>query len=89
MKHYVGTKGSNAGLSPFFDASGVSAAGKYAVVFRLKAPLGAFPFLLSQTTYQAIIQTASSAAKPGTWVEGGMIGTGAFKLVRYVGQEER
>jgi peptide/nickel transport system substrate-binding protein len=79
MKQYVG-KGSNAGLSPYFDAAGVSAAGKYTVVFRLKAPLGAFPYLMSQTTYQAIIQPASIAANPGTWVKSGMIGTGAFKL---------
>jgi peptide/nickel transport system substrate-binding protein len=80
FKQYVGVKSSNAGLSPYFDASGVSAAGKYTVVFRLKAPLGTFPYLLSQTTYQAIIQRAKDAANPGTWVKGGMIGTGAFKL---------
>ncbi len=83
MKHYV-SPGSNAGLSPFFDAAGVSARGRYTVVFRLKAPLGSFPYLLSQTTYQAIIQPASIVAKPGTWVASGMIGTGPFRLVRYV-----
>ena len=82
MKQYVG-KGSNAGLSPFFDPAGVSAVGRYAVRFRLKSPIGAFPYLLSQTTYQAIIQPAAIAAKPGTWVESGMIGTGAFKLKSY------
>ena len=82
MKQYVG-KGSNAGLAPFFDAAGVSAAGRYAVRFRLKAPLGTFPYLLSQTTYQAIIQPAAIAANPGTWVKSGMIGTGAFKLKSY------
>jgi peptide/nickel transport system substrate-binding protein len=82
MKQYAG-KGSNAGFSPFFDPSGVSAAGRYAVVFRLKAPLGTFPYLLSQTTYQAIIQPASIAAQPGTWLKSGMIGTGAFKLKSY------
>jgi peptide/nickel transport system substrate-binding protein len=82
MKQYVG-KGSNAGLAPFFDAAGVSAVGRYAVRFRLKAPLGTFPYLLSQTTYQAIIQPASIAANPGTWVKSGMIGTGAFKLKSY------
>jgi peptide/nickel transport system substrate-binding protein len=79
MKQYVG-KSSNAGLAPFFDASGVSAAGKYAVVFRLKSPVGAFPYLVCQTTYQAIIQRASDAANPGSWVKNGMIGTGPFKL---------
>ena len=84
MKQYVGRSDSNAGLSPFFDAAGVSARGQYTVVFRLKSPIGVFPYLLSQTTYQAIIQTAASAAKPGGWVAGGMIGTGPFRLRRYV-----
>ncbi len=67
LKHYVST-GSNAGLGPSYDASGVSARGRYTVVVRLKSPTGVFPYLLSQTTYQAIIQPASIAAKPGTWV---------------------
>jgi len=83
LKHYV-ARGSNAGLAPFYDAAGVSARGRYTVVVRLKAPLGAFPYLLSQTTYQAIIQPAAIVAKPGTWVASGMIGTGAFRLRRYV-----
>jgi peptide/nickel transport system substrate-binding protein len=83
MKQYVGAKGSNAGLSPYFDASGVSAKGDYTVVFRLKSPIGVFPYLVSQTTYQAIIQPAAIAAQPGNWVQSGMIGTGAFKLVKY------
>jgi peptide/nickel transport system substrate-binding protein len=84
LKQYVSAKGSNAGLSPFFDASGVSARGPYTVVIRLKSPIGVFPYLLSQTTYQAIIQPAAIAAKPGTWVKSGMIGTGPFRLRRYV-----
>ena len=83
MKQYVGAKGSNAGLGAFFDPSGVSAKGDYTVVFQLKSPVGAFPYLLSQTTYQAIIQPAAIAAKPGTWVASGMIGTGPFKLKNY------
>ncbi len=58
--------------------------GDYTVVFRLKSPVAAFPYLLSQTTYQAIIQPAGIAASPGGWVASGMIGTGAFKVVRYV-----
>ncbi len=82
MKQYAG-KGSNAGFSPFFDPAGVSAVGRYAVRFRLKSPVAAFPYLLSQTTYQAIIQPAAIAAKPGTWVASGMIGTGAFRLKNY------
>jgi len=80
MKQYVGAKESNAGLTPYFDAAGVSAVGKYAVRFKLKLPLGAFPYLVSQTTYQAIIQRAADAARPGQWVKNGMVGTGAFKL---------
>jgi peptide/nickel transport system substrate-binding protein len=88
MKHYVG-RGSNAGLSPYFDADGVSARGRYTVVFRLKAPLGTFPYLLSQTTYQAIIQPASIVAKPDTWVQSGMIGTGPFRLVPGSYREKR
>ena len=83
LKHYV-SKGSNAGLSPFYDADGVSARGKYTVVVRLKSSIGVFPYLVSQTTYQAIIQPAAIVAKPGTWVASGMIGTGAFRLMRYV-----
>ncbi len=83
MKSYV-AKGSNAGLSPFFDAAGVSAKGASTVVFRLKSSIGVFPYLVSQTTYQAIIQPAKLAAQPGTWVKSGMIGTGAFKLKSYV-----
>ena len=62
---------------------GVVKTGPYTVQFRLKQPSNAFPSLVSQTTYQAIIQPAAIAAKPGTWVEGGMIGTGAFRLKSY------
>ncbi len=84
MKQYVSAKGSNAGLTPYFDAAGVSAKGNYTVVFRLKSPVGVFPYLLSQTSYQAPIQPASIAANPGSWVASGMIGTGAFKVKKYV-----
>jgi peptide/nickel transport system substrate-binding protein len=84
MRQYVSAKGSNAGLTPYFDPAGVSATGAYTVVFRLKSPSGVFPYLLSQTTYQAPIQLAATAANPGTWVASGMIGTGAFKVTKYV-----
>jgi peptide/nickel transport system substrate-binding protein len=84
MRQYVGRSDSNAGLSPFFDSAGVTASGRYTVVFRLKSSIGVFPYLLSQTTYQAIIQPAPIAARPGTWVSSGMIGTGPFRLRRYV-----
>ena len=84
MKQYVSAKGTNAGLTPYFDAAGVSAKGDYTVVFRLKSPVGVFPYLVSQTTYQAPIQPAAIAANPGSWVASGMIGTGAFKVKKYV-----
>ena len=62
------------------DPSGVVKTGPYTVQFRLKSPNNALPYLVSQTTYQAIIQPAAIAAKPDTWVSSGMIGTGAFRL---------
>ena len=62
------------------EPSGVVKTGPYTVQFRLKAPNNAFPFLVSQTTYQAIIQPAAIAARPDTWVSSGMIGTGPFRL---------
>jgi len=65
------------------EPSGVVKTGPYTVQFRLKAPNNAFPNLVSQTTYQAIIQPAAIAARPGTWVASGMIGTGAFRLKSY------
>jgi peptide/nickel transport system substrate-binding protein len=62
---------------------GVVRTGPYTVQFRLKQPNNAFPYLVSQTTYQAIIQPAAIARRPGTWVSSGMIGTGAFRLRSY------
>jgi peptide/nickel transport system substrate-binding protein len=62
------------------DPSGIVKTGKYTVQFRLKSPNNAFPYLVSQTTYQGIIQPAAIARKPDTWVSSGMIGTGAFRL---------
>ena len=63
-------------LSP----SGVIKKGPYTVEFRLSSPTGSFPYLVSQTSYQAIIQPAAIANKPGTWVASGMIGTGPFRF---------
>jgi peptide/nickel transport system substrate-binding protein len=62
---------------------GVVKTGPYTVQFRLKSASAALPSLVSQTTYQAIIQPAAIAAKPGTWVASGMIGTGAFRVTNY------
>lgn len=61
-------------------AGGVVKRGPYTVEFRLKQPSNAFPQLVSQTTYQAIIQPAATARNPGSWVSGGMIGTGPFRF---------
>ena len=62
---------------------GVVKTGPYTVQFRLKSPNNAFPYLVSQTSYQAIVQPAAIARKPDTWVSSGMIGTGALKLKSY------
>jgi peptide/nickel transport system substrate-binding protein len=59
---------------------GVVKRGRYTVEFRLKSPSNAFPQLVSQTSYQAIIQPAEIAAAPNTWVQRRMIGTGAFRF---------
>ncbi len=79
-KLYTGNKQSQA-LSIFegiLGPEGVIKRGKYTVEFRLKQPTGAFPYLVSQTSYQCIIYPRS--IKPDQWVKSGMIGTGPFKL---------
>jgi peptide/nickel transport system substrate-binding protein len=84
-KQYVGNKQSQA-LSVFqgiLEPGGVIKRGPYTVEFRLEQPTGAFPYLVSQTTYQAIIQPRGFAARPDSWVPGGMIGTGPFRLVKF------
>jgi peptide/nickel transport system substrate-binding protein len=88
FKHYTGNKQSQA-LSVFngiLEPDGVIKRGTYTVEFRLKQPTGAFPYLVSQTTYQAIIQPRAFANRPDSWVSGGMIGTGPFRLVSYTDQ---
>src|SRR5262245_39565487 len=42
----------------------------YTVEFRLDQPTGAFPYLVSQTTYQAVIQPKEFAVRPDSWVQG-------------------
>jgi peptide/nickel transport system substrate-binding protein len=88
FKHYTGNKQSQA-LSVFqgiLEPGGVIKRGPFTVEFRLEQPTGAFPYLVSQTTYQAIIQPKRFAQRPDTWVEGGMIGTGPFRLVKFTEQ---
>ncbi len=84
MKQYVGEGLERRASAPFFDPPGVSAGrpvrGRLPAQVARSAPSRTS---LSQTTYQAIIQPAAIAAKPGTWVKSGMIGTGAFKLKSY------
>ena len=83
FKLYTGNKQSQA-LSIFegiLGPDGVVRKGKYTVEFRLKQPTGAFPYLVSQTSYQCIIYPRS--IKPDAWVKSGMIGTGPFKLQNF------
>ena len=87
-RQYTGNKKSQA-MSVFrgiLGPEGVIKRGPHTVAFRLEQPTGAFPYLVSQTTYQAIIQPEHFAMRPGSWVRGGMIGTGAFRLVRFTDQ---
>lgn len=82
-KLYTGNKQSQA-LSIFegiLGPEGVIKRGRYTVEFRLKQPTGAFPYLVSQTSYQCIIYPRS--IKPDGWVKAGMIGTGPFKLKNF------
>jgi peptide/nickel transport system substrate-binding protein len=88
FKQYTGNKQSQA-LSVFngiLEPEGVIKRGTYTVEFRLKQPTGAFPYLVSQTTYQAVIQPRAFAVRPETWAAGGMIGTGPFRLVSLADQ---
>jgi peptide/nickel transport system substrate-binding protein len=88
FRQYTGNRQSQA-LSVFqgiLKPDGVIKRGTYTVEFRLEQPTGAFPYLVSQTTYQAIIQPRNFANRPESWVDGGMIGTGPFRLVRFTDQ---
>jgi len=88
FKQYTGNAQSQA-LSVFkgiLSPAGVVKRGPYTVEFRLDQATGAFPYLVSQTTYQAIVQPAEFANQPDSWVAGGMIGTGPFRLVSLVDQ---
>jgi len=83
FKLYTGNKQSQA-LSIFegiLGPEGVRKKGRYTVEFRLKQATGAFPYLVSQTSYQCIIYPRS--IKPDQWVKSGMIGTGPFKLKNF------
>ena len=69
FKQYLNQKTSqilSALPASMIEPSGVVKTGPYSVQFRLKAPNNAFPYLVSQTTYQAIIQPAAIAARPDT-----------------------
>jgi len=88
FKVYTGNKQSQA-LSIFegiLGPEGVVKKGKYTVEFRLKQPTGAFPYLVSQTSYQCIIYPRS--IKLNEWVKSGMIGTGPFKLDKFTEKRE-
>jgi peptide/nickel transport system substrate-binding protein len=64
-------------LSP----GGVRKTGRYTVQFHLEAPNGGFPYLVSQTTYQAMVLPASY--ETGTFVVSKMPGTGPYMLESY------
>jgi peptide/nickel transport system substrate-binding protein len=89
FKQYTGNTQSQA-LSVFkgiLGPEGIVKRDAYTVEFRLDQPTGAFPYLVSQTTYQAVIQPKEFAVRPDSWVQGGMIGTGPFRLVSLADQK--
>src|SRR5262249_27827860 len=57
--------------------SGVVKKGPYTVEFHLQQPTGGFPYLVSQTTYQAVILPKNFS---GTWLAAKMVGTGPYKF---------
>ena len=71
MKQYVGEELERRPLAVLRRVRASRRGGSTPSSFRLKSPIGVFPYLVSQTTYQAIIQPAAIAAKPGTWVKAG------------------
>lgn len=82
-KRLTDPKGGGAALSAFkgvLQPSGVKAVGDYTVVFTLDAPTASFPYLTSNTTYQAIILPADY--KDGTFTSTPQT-TGAFNLTSY------
>jgi peptide/nickel transport system substrate-binding protein len=88
FKVYAGNKSSQA-LSVFknvLSADGVRKKGRYTVEFHLDSPTGAFPYLVSNTSYQTIIIPRSIPLDG--WVKSGMIATGPFKLTRSIDKRE-
>jgi peptide/nickel transport system substrate-binding protein len=63
------------------EAEGVRKIGRHTVQLSLEAPVGAFPYLVSQATVQVPILPASYAA--GTFIASRMPGTGPYKLESY------
>ena len=54
--------------------------GPYTVQFHLQQPTGAFPNLVSQTTYQAVILPKGFT---GNWLAAKFVGTGPYKFASY------
>lgn len=88
FKVCTGNKNSQA-LSAFqgvLKPDGVIKKGPYTVEFHLEGPNGSFPYLVSNTTYQAIIYPKSIPLDH--WVDSGMIATGPFKLAHKIDKRE-
>jgi peptide/nickel transport system substrate-binding protein len=82
-KRLTDPKSGSAALSAFkglLGPAGIKAVGQYTVVFYLQAPSAHFPFLTSNTTYQAIILPANYQL--GTFWKTPQT-TGAFSLTHY------
>ncbi len=60
--------------------AGVVKSGPYTVQFHLQQPTGGFPYLVSQTTYQAVILPKNYS---GNWLASKFVGTGPYKFASY------
>jgi peptide/nickel transport system substrate-binding protein len=81
FKRLTGSKSSAASAyKGILAPGGVVANGKYGVTFHLTTPTASFPYLVSSTTYQAIIQPHTY--KVGTW-QATQIGTGPYQMKSY------
>ncbi len=78
------TSGNSAALSAFggvLSSGNIKAKGLYTVEFHLDVPTASFPFLVCQTTYQAMILPANYVE--GDFKAGRGVTTGAFSLTNY------
>jgi peptide/nickel transport system substrate-binding protein len=84
FKRLTDPKNASEALSAYkgvLSPGGVRKAGRYTVVFDLDAPTPSFPYLVSSTTYQAVI--LPKGYQIGSYEKSKFPGTGPYKLQSY------